>query len=56
LWAKQRKFFLKESQETGSIAKESYTTNCLFWATIIKIHKIQFDLEYGLSGIEDTFF
>ncbi len=44
IWAKQKKLYFNESQETGSIAKAT------------KKYNIQFNNEYGLSGGEDTFF
>jgi len=56
IWVKQRELYFNESQETGSIAKATYTTNCLFKSSLIKIYNIQFNHEYGLSGGEDTFF
>jgi succinoglycan biosynthesis protein ExoM len=55
-WAKQRELYMSHSQKTGSIAKASYTTNCLFKTTLLRKYNIEFKPEYGLSGGEDTFF
>ena len=53
-WMKQSSFFNKKCPPTGDEAIFTRTSNCIVKAEIIKTENGPFDIDYGITGGEDT--